>query len=215
MDEKLLHVLFASLLCSSILDCHHYQSVISIQDSLLSQYRLNTSKFNVVTTAENASSLPVIYMITPTYARPTQKADLIRLCFTLMHVPMLHWIIVEDSVVRTKLVERLLSREHSCKIARSSHLHFRTSENLRLGKKEAFWHKCRGAEQRNHGIDWLFESAAEGVLDKLHGAAKVEGVVYFGDDDNTYDIEVFKEVRINARERGVLGGLGCAVTLLY
>lgn len=133
-------------------------------------------------------------MITPTYARPTQKADLMRLCFTLMHVPMLHWIVVEDSDSQTNLVKRILSGEHSCKISRSTHLNLRTSKDLRLGKNEKHWVKSRGAEQRNHGIDWLFESAAEGFLGKLHNSAKLEGVLYFGDDDNTYDIQVFEEV---------------------
>ena len=47
-------------------------------------------------------------MITPTYARWTQKADLTRLCQTLMHVPSLHWIVVEDSEEKTDLVKRLL-----------------------------------------------------------------------------------------------------------
>ena len=47
-------------------------------------------------------------MITPTYARWTQKADLTRLCQTLMHVPSLHWIVVEDSEGKTDLVKRLL-----------------------------------------------------------------------------------------------------------
>ena len=37
-----------------------------------------------------------IFMITPTYSRHTQKADMTRLLYTLLHVPNLHWIIVED-----------------------------------------------------------------------------------------------------------------------
>lgn len=138
--------------------------------------------------------MPIIYMITPTYTRPTQKADLMRLCFALMHIPMLHWIIVEDSDTPTNLVKRVLSGENSCKIARTAHLNLRTAEKLRLGKNEGFWHKCRGAEQRNHGINWVFESASKGFLSEQPNSAKVEGVVYFGDDDNTYDIQVFKEV---------------------
>jgi len=42
-------------------------------------------------------SLPVIYIVTPTYARPVQKAELTRLQNTLIHVPSLHWILVEDA----------------------------------------------------------------------------------------------------------------------
>lgn len=133
-------------------------------------------------------------MVTPTYARATQKVDLTRLCYTLMHVPQLHWIVVEDSEDKTPLVQRLLSGKHSCKIKRSTHLNRRTSEHLRLGPKESFWRKPRGVEQRNHGIDWLRESASEGLLGDDHNPAKLKGVVYFGDDDNTYDTEVFDEV---------------------
>jgi hypothetical protein len=133
-------------------------------------------------------------MITPTYARPTQKADLMRLCYTLMHVQRLHWIVVEDSESKTGLVQRLLMGEYSCKMLRYTHLNLRTSKELQLGRRDQHWTKSRGAEQRNHGIDWLFESAAKGFLDKLHSPDRVEGVVYFGDDDNTYDIQVFEEV---------------------
>ena len=49
-------------------------------------------------------------MITPTYSRHTQKADLTRLCHTLMHIDNLHWIVVEDSYEKTSLVTRFLAR---------------------------------------------------------------------------------------------------------
>lgn len=53
------------------------------------------------------------------------------------------------------------------------------------------WRKNRGVEQRNKALDWLRERAADGAL--VGGA---RGVVYFGDDDNTYDIAIFEEVLI-------------------
>lgn len=43
--------------------------------------------------------------------------------------------------------------------------------------------KPRGVSNRNRGLDWIRANATEGVL-------------YFADDDNTYDIEIFEEVRI-------------------
>ena len=106
-----------------------------------------------------------------------------------MHVPSVHWIVVEDSSEKTKLVERLLSGEHSCRIAKYTHINFRTAKDLQIGKHDKRWTKTRGAEQRNHGIDWLLLSAAKGVLNRRAG-----GVVYFADDDNTYDTQLFKEV---------------------
>ena len=48
--------------------------------------------------------LSTVYVITPTYERVTQKADLLRLCYTLMNVPKVHWIVVEDSARKTTTV---------------------------------------------------------------------------------------------------------------
>ena len=49
-----------------------------------------------------------LYIITPTYSRYTQQADLVRMSNTLKHVRNLHWIIVEDSDIKTKLVRKVL-----------------------------------------------------------------------------------------------------------
>ena len=43
----------------------------------------------------------------------------------------------------------------------------------------------KGAEQRNHALQWLR---------KQYKVGQLQGVVYFGDDDNTYDIRLFEEV---------------------
>lgn len=107
-----------------------------------------------------------------------------------MHVPSLHWIVVEDSEVKTRLVTRFLAR---CEVA-STHLNVRTAEHLRRHEKEPVWKKSRGVEQRNLAIDWLRESARTG---QLPGKSE-RGVVYFGDDDNTYDIQLFEEVLVRA-----------------
>lgn len=45
----------------------------------------------------------LIYVITPTYSRYVQKAELLRLCYNLMHLKNIHWVLVEDSVERTAL----------------------------------------------------------------------------------------------------------------
>lgn len=50
----------------------------------------------------------MIYLITPTHSRSEQKADLVRLSHTLLHVPNIHWIIVEDTAVKTRLVTNFL-----------------------------------------------------------------------------------------------------------
>ena len=46
-----------------------------------------------------------IYVITPTYTRAVQKAELTRLASVFVMVPNLHWIIVEDSPTKTNLGE--------------------------------------------------------------------------------------------------------------
>jgi len=44
--------------------------------------------------------------------------------------------------------------------------------------------KPRGVSNRNRGLEWLRENARLG-----------DGVLYFADDDNTYDIALFDEIR--------------------
>ena len=52
----------------------------------------------------NDQSIPMIYAITPTYARPHQRSDLTKMCNTLLLVPNLHWIIIEDSPGKLRLI---------------------------------------------------------------------------------------------------------------
>ena len=54
----------------------------------------------------NDQSMPIIYAITPTYARPVQKAELTRLCHVFLLVPNVHWILVEDSKSKLKFIYR-------------------------------------------------------------------------------------------------------------
>ena len=140
--------------------------------------------------SHNASKadIPTIYMITPTYSRWTQKADLTRLCQTLMHIRKFHWIVVEDSVKKTELVTNFLQ---NCPVP-STHLIFRTSRKFRPSpskrrkRKKPKARKSRGVEQRNMALLWLRNTFKPG---------EEKGVVYFGDDDNTYDLRLFEEVK--------------------
>ena len=121
-------------------------------------------------------SLPTIFVISPTYARLTQKSDLTSICITLMHIPDLVWIVVEDSQYKTELVQHQL--EH-CPV-RSVHLNAVTP---RYYKKDSW--KPRGVLQRNTGLSWIRDQ---------HTRTNCRGVVYFGDDDNSYDLRVFELV---------------------
>lgn len=81
---------------------------------------------SLTTPINSTNNIPTIYMITPTYSRWTQKADLTRLCQTLMHIKHLHWIVVEDSEIKTDLVTRFLSH---CPVS-STQLNIRTIKEL-------------------------------------------------------------------------------------
>lgn len=64
------------------------------------------------------------------------------------------------------------------------------------------WLRPRGVEQRNEGLKWLRNNAD--IIDR-------NGVIYFADDDNTYDIELFSEMRntkvVSCWPVGLVGGL--------
>ncbi|XP_076442870.1 galactosylgalactosylxylosylprotein 3-beta-glucuronosyltransferase 3-like [Babylonia areolata] len=123
--------------------------------------------------SRHSRELPTAYAITPTYTRNTQKADLLRLCYTLMHVPRVHWIVVEDSVEKTAAVTEILANCHGPSV---THLTAPTSRQT----------IHRGIDQRNAALDWIRRC--------LQPSA-VAGGVYFADDDNTYDLLLFEAVR--------------------
>ncbi|KAI4903616.1 hypothetical protein NFI96_008797 [Prochilodus magdalenae] len=125
--------------------------------------------------------LPTIHIITPTYTRPVQKAELTRLANTLLHVPNLHWIVVEDGPRRTPLVSRLLRSTG----LNHTHLNEETPRSYRLHREPRGGRVPRGTVQRNLGLRWLREALGHG--------GNHRGVVYFADDDNTYSLELFEE----------------------
>lgn len=118
---------------------------------------------------QSAHASTTIYFITPTYSRITQKADLTCLCQTLMLVPTLVWIVVEDSPSKTPMVTHLLER---CNLT-SVHMNVESPDILAI-------------EQRYLGLKW--------VRDTCRSNNGCNGVVYFGDDDNKYDLRLFEAV---------------------
>ncbi|XP_043504428.1 galactosylgalactosylxylosylprotein 3-beta-glucuronosyltransferase I isoform X1 [Polistes fuscatus] len=139
-----------------------------------------------------------IYAITPTFTRAVQKAELTRLSQTFQLVPNFHWIIVEDSSERTQLVSRLL-KESS--LTTYTHLATATPPNYKLGKDDPNWKKPRGVEQRNAALRWLRKNVD----------SSENGVVFFADDDNTYSVKLFQEMRkiqkVGVWPVGLVGGL--------
>lgn len=188
---------------------------------------------------------PPLYIITPTYRRPEQLAELTRLGYTLKHIANLYWLVIEDAEEPTPQVTKLLQKinvpfahlvgnyphtdygalprlvnstppwwffhfsfpPHSAK--RKNHCHvfsfvqhhshsiatsvitflssFSSSSISSIAQMPAKYRKNkvkpRGVSNRNRGLEWIRANASDGVL-------------YFADDDNTYDVEIFDEVRI-------------------
>ncbi|CAN7999672.1 unnamed protein product [Ixodes hexagonus] len=142
-------------------------------------------------------ALPTIYAITPTYDRHVQEAELTRLSHTFRLVPQLHWIVVEDGAERTERVSRLLGRSGVA----HTHLHAATPPDQVLGPGQPSWLRPKGVLQRNRALRWLRDSLPRGS----------PGVVFFADDDNTYDLRLFTEMRdtrgVSVWPVGLVGGL--------
>ncbi|KAJ8300703.1 hypothetical protein KUTeg_022222, partial [Tegillarca granosa] len=82
-------------------------------------------------------------MITPTYARATQIADLTRLINTLLHLKHIHWIVIEDAYTENLPVRKLLN---SSKILHTY---------LSVPKKRGVDELLKGVAQRNAGLAWI------------------------------------------------------------
>ncbi|KAK0154117.1 Galactosylgalactosylxylosylprotein 3-beta-glucuronosyltransferase 1 [Merluccius polli] len=132
-----------------------------------------------------SDALVALHVITPTYSRPVQKAELTRLANTFLHVASLHWIVVEDAVRSTPLVSRFL-RDTGLNY---THLNVETPRNYKVYKDVRDPQIPRGTMQRNLALRWLRQSLGGG------GGGGPPGVVYFADDDNVYSLEVFEEMR--------------------
>lgn len=167
-------------------------NVIYQQSREIQLLRDNMAKLKFTSSIEG---LPTIYVITPTYARNVQKAELVRLQNAFRLVPNLHWIIVEDSSTKTSLVKNLL-REFP---QNSTHLNILTPQEMKIQPKESWWKKPRGVLQRNLALSWLRENIP------------ASGVLYFADDDNTYSVELFEEIRntekVSVLPVGLVGGV--------
>jgi len=138
-----------------------------------------------------------IYVITPTFARPVQKAELTRLANVFLLVPNLHWIIVEDSPQKTNLVKNFLKQSG----LKYTHLNIETPSEMRLKSKDPHWSKPRGVYQRNEALSWIRNNFDAGD----------PGVVYFADDDNSYSVELFQQIsdtgKVSVFPVGLVGGV--------
>ena len=91
------------------------------------------------TSFSSLDSLTPIYIVTPTYARPQQKAELTRLKNAFLLVPSVHWIVVEDAPSKTPLVTRFLAHSGLA----STHLAVETPPEVKLNLDDPHWSKPR------------------------------------------------------------------------
>uniref|UniRef100_A0A1L8E218 Galactosylgalactosylxylosylprotein 3-beta-glucuronosyltransferase n=1 Tax=Nyssomyia neivai TaxID=330878 RepID=A0A1L8E218_9DIPT len=157
---------------------HQQDTVGELQQKASDFYVSTTTNSSIaisppLSTSQDKPQLPPLYIITPTFRRPEQLAELTRLGYTLKHVPNLLWLVIEDAEHATVLVTKLL--EHIG--VPFVHLVAAMPEKFRKNKV-----KPRGVSNRNRGLKWIRANATEGVF-------------YFADDDNTYDVTLFEQIR--------------------
>uniref|UniRef100_A0A915PSU9 Galactosylgalactosylxylosylprotein 3-beta-glucuronosyltransferase n=1 Tax=Setaria digitata TaxID=48799 RepID=A0A915PSU9_9BILA len=121
-----------------------------------------------------------IIVITPTYLRLARLADMTRLSQTLMHINQLIWIVVEDAKHISLPVKQLLDR------SRLQYYYFAIKRRPDM--------PARGWTGRDAGLKFVRERFA---------SLGNNAVVFFADDDNTYDIRLFNHYIRNVDKIGV------------
>jgi len=121
-----------------------------------------------------------IIIITPTHKRPERFADMTRFSQTLMHIKNLNWIVIEDANQTVPAVENILKR------SRIPYAYFYTTTKPGFPR--------RGWTHRNMGLEYIR---------KNYRNYKRNAVVYFADDDNSYDIRLFDKYVRNVKTIGV------------
>uniref|UniRef100_H2YPW2 Galactosylgalactosylxylosylprotein 3-beta-glucuronosyltransferase n=1 Tax=Ciona savignyi TaxID=51511 RepID=H2YPW2_CIOSA len=139
---------------------------------------------------KDEKNLPLIYGITSTYKRHVQIAELTRLSQTVMHVPMFHWLLTEDAHSKTSLVADFLNQ------SKLSYTHLFIKNNLTSGI-------VKDLNTRNNALHWIRKNVQPST----------NAIIYFMDDDNTYSLRVFDEIR--KTKRGSAWPVGLAGGLLH
>lgn len=149
---------------------------------------------NVITSAARLNLTPsenYLIVVTPTYRRLTQLPDAVRLKQALLLVPNVVWIVIEDSECRHEDVYSYI-RDFPRLIYVNRKLRAASSQASSPRGPTGF---NKGAEQRNLAIHLLGGEQLKGVL----GAGSV---VYFADDDNTYNSQLLPRL-LNTKQLSV------------
>uniref|UniRef100_A0A1A9ULU4 Galactosylgalactosylxylosylprotein 3-beta-glucuronosyltransferase n=1 Tax=Glossina austeni TaxID=7395 RepID=A0A1A9ULU4_GLOAU len=125
---------------------------------------------------EDWNDLPIIYFITSTYPWREQMPKLLKLGYTLQHVPRLHWIVTDFYPTCNQYLSAFLYKFHIPFTHLSNHLLDGVYEDFDKFEPQGF-------EEKEAGIEWL----------RTHNITS--GILYFGNDDNAYDLKLFQEIR--------------------
>ncbi|CAO1413352.1 unnamed protein product [Diamesa hyperborea] len=133
-----------------------------------------TQQESRTTEITNEKTLPIIYFVTPTYPRREQIPELLKLGQTLMHVENLVWILADDSDTCNPVLDNLLDTFGIPFLHLSSPMPFQYRAHKTIP---------RGVSNRRAALQWI---AKNNIID---------GVLYFGDDDNSFSLKLFSEIR--------------------
>ncbi|KAE8653932.1 putative beta-1,4-xylosyltransferase IRX9H [Hibiscus syriacus] len=148
---------------------------LQLEDPIVSYVALgvNTRLEEQKEVADSIEPLKQLIVVTPTYNRAFQAYFLNRLGQVLRLVkPPLVWIVVEEKTVSLETAEILRKTGVMYRHVVSPH----NSSNV----------KDRGVHQRNAALEHI----------ERH---KLDGIVFFADDDNAYTLELFESLRTISR----------------
>jgi beta-1,3-glucuronyltransferase len=138
--------------------------------------------------------------------RREQIAELTRLGQTLMHVQNLFWIVADDSEACNSRLDKLLDnfgKNESTLMFNAAVIYTPSSLHISLALSTGIPYVLlsspmpsiyrsqktipRGVSNRRAALAWIKNNNIK------------EGVLYFGDDDNTFDLRLFAEIRYTQR----------------
>ncbi|XP_063721392.1 galactosylgalactosylxylosylprotein 3-beta-glucuronosyltransferase 2-like [Symsagittifera roscoffensis] len=125
----------------------------------------------------NSFKRPRLIVVTPTYGRATQIADLVRLKQTLSLLKDCDWIVVEDAIVINREVQEYIGDYKAGKL-----VYLASHSRDRM---------FRGMQQRNLALQLIRSHYQQSFFSSRNTRA----VVYFADDDNSYDAVFLDSLR--------------------
>ncbi|KAH7726339.1 Glycosyltransferase family 43 protein [Aphelenchoides avenae] len=140
-----------------------------------------TSESSLGNTVDRNVNQTLIIVITPTYKRLERLADMTRLSQTLMHIKDLSWVVVEDGNETSLPVERILERSGI------DYVYFPVPRDPDSP------HRGDPAKQRDTALSYVMDTYANDTT----------AVVYFADDDNSYDLRLFDKYIRNVKTIGL------------